>query len=74
MKCPDCHKELQVFETNDFKVHECSSCKGIWLKHELVRNIKDFVGLLYILKIKTAIKHPRLEQAWEEIENISPIK
>ena len=72
MKCPDCHNELQVLELKDVKIHECLSCKGIWLNHGVVKNVKDFLALLNILKVKTAVKHPRLEEAWEEIKNILP--
>jgi len=70
MKCPDCHNELQVFELKDIKIHECPHCKGMWLNQGVVRDIKDLLALLNILRIKIAVKHPRLEQAWEDIERI----
>jgi len=70
MKCPDCQNELSVFESKDVKIHECLSCKGVWLNPGVVKNIEDFLALLNIIRIKTAIKHPRLEQAWENIESI----
>ena len=74
MKCPNCKKELQVFEFKNLKTHECLSCKGMWINHGIIKENTDFWALLNILKIKIAIQHPRLEQAWEEIESISPIK
>jgi hypothetical protein len=46
----------------------------MWVDHGLVKNVKDFWAFLNILKIRIAVDHPRLEQAWEEIENISPFK
>ena len=74
MKCPNCKKELQIFEFKDLKTHECLSCKGMWINHGLVKDVKDFWALLNILKLKIAVEHPRLEQTWENIESISPFK
>ena len=40
----------------------------------LISEVKDFLAVLAILKIRIAVEHPKLAQAWENIENISPIK
>jgi ribosomal protein L30/L7E len=74
MKCPDCQNELQILELREIKIHECLSCKGMWLNHGVVENVKDFLALLKILKIRMAVEHPCLEQVWESIESVSPFK
>ena len=40
----------------------------------LVSEVKDFLAVLYILKVRIAVEHPRLAQGWENIESISPFK
>jgi hypothetical protein len=39
-----------------------------------ITEVKDFLAVLKILKIRIAAEHPRLEQTWENIESISPFK
>ena len=40
----------------------------------LISEVKDFLAVLSILKIRIAVEHPKLAQAWDNIESISPIK
>lgn len=40
----------------------------------LVSEVKDFLAVLNILKVRIAVEHPQLAQAWESIETISPVR
>lgn len=40
----------------------------------LVSEVKDFLGLLTIIRIRIAVEHPKLAQVWDNIESISPIR
>ena len=40
----------------------------------LISEVKDFLAVLNILRIRIAVEHPKLAQAWDNIESISPIK
>ncbi len=40
----------------------------------LVSEVKDFLAVLSILRIRIAVEHPRLSEIWDSIESISPIK
>ncbi len=44
------------------------------VQNGLISEVKDFLAVLHILKIRIAVEHPKLAQAWENIENASPIK
>ena len=40
----------------------------------LISEVKDFLAVLTILRIRIAVEHPKLAQVWDNIESISPIK
>lgn len=44
------------------------------LQKGLISEVKDFLAVLTILKIRIAVEHPKLAQAWDSIENISPMR
>lgn len=40
----------------------------------LISEVKDFLAVLHILRIRIAVEHPNLSQAWDSIESVSPLK
>jgi len=40
----------------------------------LISEVKDFLAVLSILRIRIAVEHPKLSQVWDHIESISPIR
>ena len=44
------------------------------LQKGLISEVKDFLAVLTILKARIAIEHPKLAQAWDSIETISPMR
>ncbi len=40
----------------------------------LISEVKDFLAVLRILKIRIAVEHPKLAQIWDDIESYIPIR
>ncbi len=47
----------------------------IFIGHKgLVTEVKDFLAVLKILKVRIAVEHPRLAQTWDDIEGYVPFR
>ena len=40
----------------------------------LITEVKDFLAVLKILRIRIAVEHPRLGETWDNIQSITPFK
>lgn len=41
MRCPDCQNLLHSADCKGIAIHECSSCKGKWLHHMDLRQVRE---------------------------------